>query len=181
MDDIKLFTSVSEAVRNIFGESRHVVKRNYVAGGDINEACALTLDDGTILFMKSNALISLENFLAEAAGLEAIRATGAIGVPDVLGAGTDTGFSFLLLEYIRGGSRISHYWETFAEELAAMTELFGGFPQAFYDAYRDTGMLQPGYRDRRDLYNLYQLLNHLNMFGRGYLPDVRRILKKYAG
>ena len=70
--------------------------------------------------MKSNSLISLENFIAEAAGLEAIRATGAIGVPDVLGAGTDTGFSFLLLAYIRGGSRISHYWETFAEELAAM-------------------------------------------------------------
>ena len=107
MSDIKLFTSVSEAVRNIFGESRRVVRRNYVAGGDINEACALTLDDGTTLFMKSNSLSSLENFLAEAAGLLAIRATGAIGVPDVLGAGSDTGFSFLLLSYIRGSSRIS--------------------------------------------------------------------------
>ena len=63
----------------------------------------------------------------------------------------------------------------------AMTELFGGFPRAFYEAYEDTGMLQPGYGDRRDLYNLYQLLNHLNMFGRGYLPEVRRILKRYAG
>ena len=62
-----------------------------------------------------------------------------------------------------------------------MTELFGGFPQVFYEAYRDTGLLQPGYGDRKDLYNLYQLLNHLNMFGRGYLPDVRWILKKYAG
>ena len=65
MPDIKLFTSVSEAVNSIFGESRYVVKKNYVAG-------------------------------------------------------TDTGFSFLLLTYIRGGGRISHYWETFAEELAAI-------------------------------------------------------------
>ena len=38
--------------------------------------------------------------------------------------------------------------------------------------------LEPGYADRRDLYNLYQLLNHLNMFGRSYLPAVRRILKR---
>ena len=42
-------------------------------------------------------------------------------------------------------------------------------------------MLQPGYEDTRDLYNLYQLLNHLNMFGSGYLPGVKRILKRYAG
>ena len=120
MPDIKLFTSVSEAVKSIFGESRYVVKKNYVAGGDINETCTITLDDGTILFMKTNIPAFLTNFKAEAAGLEAIRATGAIGVPAVLGAGTDTGFSFLFLTYIRGGGRISHYWETFAEELAAV-------------------------------------------------------------
>ena len=62
-----------------------------------------------------------------------------------------------------------------------MTELFGGFAPAFYEAYKDTGMIQPGYEDRKDLYNLYQLLNHLNMFGIGYLPEVRRFLKRYAG
>ncbi|MBQ3981598.1 MAG: fructosamine kinase family protein, partial [Treponema sp.] len=45
----------------------------------------------------------------------------------------------------------------------AMTELFGGFPPEFYDAYREAAPLQPGYEDRRDLYNLYQLLNHLNL------------------
>ena len=62
----------------------------------------------------------------------------------------------------------------------AMTELFGGFPRAFYEAYKEAGRLQPGYEDRKDLYNLYQLLNHLNMFGRGYLPEVRWILAKYG-
>lgn len=327
MSDIKLFTSVSEAVQSLFGLNRFVSRESYAAGGDINEACILTLDDGTTLFMKSNSVASLANFMAEADGLEEIRATGAIGVPEVLGAGTDAGRSFLLLSYIGGGGRIRNYWETFAAELAAMhraetrrtyvhradilsaaehsadisgvgisgsseisgtgeygfwednwigarkqintphskwipffrdcrlepqihaargyfsaedlsradyilahldrclaeperpslvhgdlwsgnmitgndgkgwlidpavyyghpevdiamTELFGGFPRAFYDAYEDTGMLQPGYGDRKDLYNLYQLLNHLNMFGRGYLPEVRRILKRYAG
>ena len=296
MSNIRNYGSLSDAVRDVYGEARSVEKRRYVSGGDINEACVLTLDDGSFLFMKSNSAAALSNFRAEAEGLRRIRETGAIGVPQILATGTDEGYSFLLMEYIIGGRRVSHYWETFAAELAAMhradssrdlpygletdnwigarkqintpksswiaffrdcrlapqfasaaryfsvedrtriddllshldrflvepagpslvhgdlwsgnmitgndgkgwlidpavyyghpeadiamTELFGGFPPAFYDAYEETGMLQPGYEDRRDLYNLYQLLNHLNMFGSGYLPGVKRILKRYAG
>ncbi len=62
----------------------------------------------------------------------------------------------------------------------AMTELFGGFPQAFYASYEEALPLQPGYADRRDLYNLYHLLNHLNLFGGGYLSSVRGILGRYT-
>lgn len=51
----------------------------------------------------------------------------------------------------------------------AMTELFGGFPPAFQDAYRASWPLDPGYAVRKRLYSLYHLLNHLNLFGRGYL------------
>jgi fructosamine-3-kinase len=50
----------------------------------------------------------------------------------------------------------------------AMTELFGGFPARFYDAYRDAYPLHPGYPLRKTLYNLYHVLNHLNLFGGGY-------------
>lgn len=67
-----------------------------------------------------------------------------------------------------------------AEADLAMTELFGGFPREFYDAYREAGEMQPGYESRRDLYNLYQLLNHLNMFGGSYLFSVKRILSIYG-
>lgn len=63
----------------------------------------------------------------------------------------------------------------------AMTELFGGFSDRFYEAYKTTGILQPNYSDRRDLYNLYHLLNHLNMFGKSYLPAVKSVIKKYVG
>lgn len=63
-----------------------------------------------------------------------------------------------------------------AEADIAMTELFGGFPPVFYDAYKEVAPLQPGYEYRRDVYNLYHLLNHLNMFGRMYLPEVKRIV-----
>ena len=58
----------------------------------------------------------------------------------------------------------------------AMTELFGRCPGEFYNAYAEVSPLQPGYADRRDFYNLYHLINHLNLFGRGYLSSVRRIL-----
>ena len=289
----KVYVSLKDAIESISGSARTISSKHGVSGGDINEASVLTLDDGTVLFMKSNSGQALPNFEAEAAGLEAIRLTGAIGVPEVLGMGTDGHASFLLLEYISPGRQIRNYWETFAAELAAMhqadagesygfprdnwigsrrqtntschswitffrdcrlkpqfdaarqyfsvselkkaewlldhldqylteplrpslvhgdlwagnmitgndgkgwlidpavyyghpevdlamTELFGGFSGRFYDAYRTFGCLQPGYEDRRDLYNLYQLLNHLNMFGSSYLGAVLRILKRYV-
>lgn len=59
---------------------------------------------------------------------------------------------------------------------SAIHSLFGGFPPLFYDAYKKAAPVQPGYERRRDVYNLYHLLNHLNMFGRMYLPEVKSIL-----
>ena len=54
----------------------------------------------------------------------------------------------------------------------AMTELFGGFDAAFYGAYDEALPRAPGYEVRRELYNLYHLLNHLNLFGAGYRARV---------
>lgn len=68
-----------------------------------------------------------------------------------------------------------------AEADLAMTELFGGFSPTFYAAYREDSSMQPGYHDRRDLYNLYHLLNHLNLFGGSYLSSVQRTVRRYAG
>ena len=65
-----------------------------------------------------------------------------------------------------------------AEADIAMTELFGGFARSFYSVYQESGLLMPGYEDRRDIYNLYHLLNHLNLFGSSYLSSVRNIVKK---
>lgn len=50
----------------------------------------------------------------------------------------------------------------------AMTELFGGFSPEFYRGYADSWPLQKGYEKRKSLYNLYHMLNHLNLFGGGY-------------
>ena len=118
----KKYSSLNEAVRDLYGNERSVVQRRRITGGDINEACALTLDDGTNLFMKYNSPDAFLNLEAEAIGLTEIAATRTIGAARLLGLG----------------------------------------------------------KDRRDLYNLYQLLNHLNMFGGGYYSSVRSILKRYA-
>lgn len=56
----------------------------------------------------------------------------------------------------------------------AMTELFGGFDTEFYAAYRSILPLDAGYPVRRELYKLYHLLNHLNLFGAGYLSRCER-------
>ena len=59
----------------------------------------------------------------------------------------------------------------------AMTELFGGFPREFYRAYDEAFPFQEGYERRKPLYNLYHLLNHLNLFGGGYLGQVKATLR----
>jgi len=62
----------------------------------------------------------------------------------------------------------------------AMTQLFGGFDPRFYEAYAEALPLEPGYAERKPIYNLYHLLNHLNLFGRTYEESIRQVLRKYG-
>ncbi len=62
----------------------------------------------------------------------------------------------------------------------AFTLLFGGFHQRFYQSYTAHFPLLPDWQQRAELYNLYPLLVHLNLFGTAYLSDIRRILRRYA-
>ncbi len=299
MDNAKWqhFTSLEEALKSFFGNGAEIRKREFVGGGDINEAYKLTLADGTHLFMKVNVGKPEAFFDAEAAGLSAIAQTGTIGTPHIFCVGTQKEGSFLLLEFLEQGRRISDYWEVFGRQLAAMhradtegfvkngvygflqdnfigessqintahqswisffrdcrlgpqlrradayfdredrkkaekllerledilvepeypsllhgdlwggnfmtgsdgkawlidpavyvgcaeadiamTELFGGFSRAFYDAYYEAAPMQAGYEYRKDLYNLYHLLNHLNLFGASYLSSAKRIIGRY--
>lgn len=287
-----------KVVKKVYGQSAGLQWSEPVAGGDINEACHLLLEDGTEAFLKLNEGAPDNFFAAEAHGLKAMGEAGA-KVPIVLALGKLEGTGYLLLEYVRKGGRKSNYgvllgqmlgkmhqadtsgftghgsfgfyennyigttpqvntpkadwleffrdnrlgvqmkmadrsfdWEdrrrcrALLEHLGdylveperpsllhgdlwggnvmpdsqglpmlidpavyvghyeadlAMTELFGGFSPDFYDAYHEIMPREPGYVDRRDIYNLYHLLNHLNLFGGSYLASVRRILKRYAG
>jgi len=67
----------------------------------------------------------------------------------------------------------------------AMTRLFGGFGRAFYDAYQSAAPLPAGHAVRAELYNLYHVLNHANLFGGGYARQARasidRLLAEVRG
>lgn len=63
----------------------------------------------------------------------------------------------------------------------AMTELFGGFTPAFYDAYNEAWSLDPGYDSRKLFYNLYHVLNHFNLFGGGYGAQADAMLDRLLG
>ena len=67
------------------------------------------------------------------------------------------------------------YWGDREVDLA-MTELFGGFPAAFYRGYSQVWQLEEGYQQRKTIYNLYHILNHFNLFGGGYGSQANRMI-----
>ena len=297
MKQIPVFSSLKKAVSFVCGTDTIIEKKQPVHGGDANDAYKLFISNGSILFLKANTLANADFFRAEAEGIAAIRSTGKVRVPIIYARGKDSGFSFLLMEYIDSGKLQPDFWEKLGINLAsmhsaataqylstgkygfysnnyigagkqkntpknswieffsecrlrpqfelaeeyfdsaiikavdkllnnldrflfeperpsllhgdlwsgnfmsdeigmpvlidpavyvgcneadiAMTELFGGFDRRFYDAYFDVMDMVPGYEERRDLYNLYHMTNHLNLFGSSYLPEVLRIIEKY--
>jgi protein-ribulosamine 3-kinase len=61
----------------------------------------------------------------------------------------------------------------------AMTRLFGGFSPEFYESYQNAFPLEKGWEKRADIFNLYPLLVHVNLFGGGYVSQVKQILDYY--
>lgn len=61
----------------------------------------------------------------------------------------------------------------------AMTSLFGGFPESFYKAYAAEWPLDEGWEYRQNIYKLYHILNHMNLFGKGYYRETLQLLSFY--
>ena len=286
--------AVESAVTRTTGIPTTIVEFSSVRGGCINESGLVKTADGRLLFVKFNRSCSQRMFAAEAAGLQAIRRTGSIDVPELVALGAaETGEAFLVLEAIESGARTKNYFGEFGAQLAnmhrqgrsdefgfeadnfigstpqpnawgnhwgqfwirhrfefqlrlaysnghrealnlytdrwliyveklignreappalihgdlwsgnylvsntgqpvlidpavyyadreaefGMTTLFGGLPQEFYAAYQDTWPLDEGWEERVEIYRLYHLLNHLNLFGDSYLRPCLEIMKK---
>ena len=271
-------TLLPHIVQRITGASTAEFDSRPLTGGCINQTLELSLRDRAY-FVKLNSADRVDMFQAEAAGLEALAATGAIRTPTVICLGELSEHAYLVLEYIpltssgdqalagrqlasqhrtlgrhfgwdqdnyigtnpqpnppcdswidfwreqrlgfqlalaaRQGHRgalqvrgqrlmeklpglLAHapqpsllhgdLWSgnlgydrsgtpvTFdpavyfgdRETDLAMSELFGGFSERFYSAYNEAWPLDAGYATRKSLYNLYHILNHLNLFGGGY-------------
>jgi fructosamine-3-kinase len=262
-----------------------------LSGGSINDAYAVSLDDGRRVFVKENAGADSTMFPTEARGLEWLRAAGAIRVPEVLAVAGDPGF--IALELIESSRRAGDFCERLGRQLAAlhraepdgfgldhdnfigrlpqsnrpaeswaefyarerigpqmdmacdagllsgsdrqelealmaklpelvgdpepaarlhgdlwggnlhvgesgepclidpavfgghremdlaMMQLFGGFDRRVFAAYDEAYPLQPEWRDRISLYQLYYLLVHVNLFGSGYLGQTRSAMRRY--
>ena len=270
-----------------------ISRASFIGGGDINEARLLETSQGAF-FLKMNAQPGAIQMLErEAQGLQLLRNSGAIQVPQSLGTGQAGAYAFLMLEYIEETSRTQQFWENFGQALAglhrhtdsrfgleysnyigslpqsnrqygrwpefyvlerlepqasraisekglwtgasadfdrlynriadicpeeppalvhgdlwngnfisaqgdnpvlidpavsyahremdlAMSQLFGGFSPIFYQAYETAFPCQPGLEERIDIYQLYYLLVHVNLFGGGYAKSVQRIVERYA-
>ncbi len=281
--------AIEHAIRDARGEAFGATDWAPVGGGCIHQA--ITLDDGKQrFFVKLDTLERQAMFAAEADGLAAIAATGALRTPKVVVEGSDGQYAFLVLEHLEmrplqsaeDGARFAealvhmhrslgeHFgWPTdnfighnpqrngetdnwsrfiveqrlrpqfamarergFSGELQkqgerlfervpalfldyrpkpglvhgdlwhgnaamladgtpvafdpavhrgdresdiAMSELFGGFPSSFYASYRKAWPLHEDYELRKLLYSLYHIVNHLNLFGRGYLREALRL------
>lgn len=61
----------------------------------------------------------------------------------------------------------------------AMTKLFGGFSESFYNAYNRNYPLKEGYKYRENIYLLYHVLNHLNIFGKSYHSQALGLMNSY--
>jgi protein-ribulosamine 3-kinase len=110
---------------------QRVLAVSRVSGGDINEAFELGLADGQSVFLKTNPHAPLEMFAREARGLEFLRATGALRIPQVLAFSAETEQpSFLLLEFLRSAAPRAGFDEQLGRGLAALHRFgapsFGG-------------------------------------------------------
>ena len=291
-----LLASVQQTVEQGLGQPVQLANPRPVSGGCINQSAILETDAGASLFVKWNDKAPSNLFETESAGLEAIRSTGTLRVPRVMGHGESMdGISFLVLEAIavtppppdfeqRLGRQLAEmhrfgqegefgfahsnflgrtgqpndwnpdwveFWKVnrlgYQFELArhngyldspfckaaermvnrlddlldhenqpsllhgdlwsgnyladpqgnpvlidpavyygdreadfGMTTLFGGLGRGFYQAYEEVWPLDAGSETRIEIYRLYHLLNHLNLFGVSYLAECWEIVQKYG-
>ncbi len=265
----------------------------YTSGGCINSTGVITTGVGKF-FIKWNHKDAFPGmFEAEIRGLNLLRNSGTVRIPEPLFAEETQTYTFLLTEYIAGGLRSASYWEQMGQQLATMhqitadqfgldhdnyigslpqknnfmgnwidffikqrleiqlkravdsgklspvirkafnrlyislqgilpeseppalihgdlwsgnlmtgphgepvifdpavyygnreieiafTRLFGGFDAVFYSAYEQVRPLIPGFYQRQNIYNLYPLLVHVNLFGGGYISQVERIVSRF--
>lgn len=141
-----------------------------ISGGDINQAALLHCTDQRQFFVKYNTSVVAPAMLGtEAEGLQVLQTAQAIRIPQIIAQGQTTeGIAFLVLEYIQGGARQSTFWQQFGTSLAALHR--HSAPQF--------GLDHANFK-RIEIYQLYYLLVHVNLFGRSYVPAVRSVLQHF--
>jgi fructosamine-3-kinase len=188
---------------------RDVARLDPVAGGDLNDAYAATLADGTRVFVKTSGDAAPDGFAAEAAGLRWLAEPHALPLPTVL-AVEDAAAAprFLALAWIDAGPPTPASDEALGRGLAALhtagapafggpsdtlhiarsrsptnpptTGLFGGPSERCFAAYEEVAPLAAGAADRVPLWQLAPLLLHAALFGAAWGLRVTAALRSYA-
>ncbi len=115
-----LIRSVEETLQPLFGSHLKVEDFKPVSGGCINNGGQLITNEGAF-FVKYNDARFPNMFEKEARGLQVLKEADAIRIPEVYGTGsTNNNIIFIILEWIETGSRQSHFWDAFGEQLAKM-------------------------------------------------------------
>ncbi len=282
------WSGISTAISTATGQPFQYASHYSIGGGCINQALGLCGKDGREFFLKLNVADTLEMFVAESVGLQAMSATLSVRVPRPIVSGVSGAHAFLVLEYLTLSSRgnaaqlgkqlaamhrcteeqfgfaqdnylgttpqpngwtadwisfwrerrlgyqlelaarsgyplhtlgaqlldtLPAFFEGYAPQPSllhgdlwsgnhgyladgtplifdpaayygdrecdlAMTELFGGYPAEFYAAYQADYPLDAGYAVRKDLYNLYHILNHANLFGGSYVRQAKEMARR---
>lgn len=106
-------------IRQCLGSNRSIVSTKRVSGGCISDAFQIVLDDQTALFVKMSSE-AVGSFDVEVNGLEMLRSTNTIAVPDVIAIDSKPAGSILILEWIQPCRPQSEFWQRFGHQLAAL-------------------------------------------------------------
>lgn len=110
--------SVITHLENSFATSIELIDTSPVSGGDINEAYRFSTSNGDFFIKKNSASRFPQMFEKETLGLKLLEEKGEIEVPKPIGFGSNNGTAFLILYFIKTGSKSKNFWTDFAQRLA---------------------------------------------------------------
>ena len=113
------FSFFESILFSALGQPVEVIETQFLSGGDINTAAQVFSSEG-VFFVKWNHSEHQGMFEAEARGLDVLRQTDALFIPQVIGYGQQADKSYLILEYIDPGTPEKDYWETLGQSLAVL-------------------------------------------------------------
>jgi fructosamine-3-kinase len=116
------FSFFESILFSALGQTVDVIEMQFIAGGDINTSAQIFSSEG-VFFVKWNQVSSPEKqdmFQVEAEGLNLLRSTDTLPIPQVIGHGVQGDKAYLILEYIDPGTPDKHYWDTLGHSLAVL-------------------------------------------------------------
>ncbi len=113
-------TAVEKKLSEHFGDDIKILGHTFTAGGSINEAYVISTEKGNFFIKTNLASRYPQMFEKEAKGIEVLKQSGEIPVPEVVLSDETGDTAFLILNAIESGPQQSHFWEDFGRRLAAM-------------------------------------------------------------